>query len=300
MLRGLYTAAGGMMAQQRRHDTVTNNIANLNTPGFKANNAINRSFPDMLIAAVGGENTREGRVGTLSTGVFAEENMLSMGQGDIRQTFRPQDMALISDLELRTPIPGAVLDGSGKYIDATTGLPVTDANGNAIFQPQAFFTVNTPQGERYTRDGSFQTAADGTLLTAGGSEVLDVNGQRIVINGSWDDIAVTSDGSLIDKTTGQALPNNPRLRLTRVENPNDLIREGNGLFRYDGAQGGIGLLQAGDRAEVRQGFLERSNVDAAQSAVDLMAALRAYEANQKVIQFYDRSLDKAVNEIGKV
>jgi flagellar basal-body rod protein FlgF len=300
MLRGLYTAAAGMMAQQRRHDTVTNNIANLNTPGFKANNAVNRSFPDMLIAAVGGENTREGRVGVLSTGVFAEENLLSMGQGDMQQTFRPQDLALVSDLNLKTPIPGAVLDDSGKYIDSATGMPVTDANGNDIYQPQAFFTVNTAQGERYTRDGSFQTAADGTLLTSDGAQVLGANGQRIVLNAGWDDIAVTSDGALISKTTGQPLPSNPRLRLTRVENPNDLIREGNGLFRYDGAAGGIGQLLTGDKVDIRQGFLERSNVDAAQSAVDIMAAMRAYEANQKVVQFYDRSLDKAVNEVGKV
>jgi len=59
-------------------------------------------------------------------------------------------------------------------------------------------------------------------------------------------------------------------------------------------------MAAADRVEVRQGYIERSNVDAAQSMVDLMAAQRAYEANQKVIQFYDKSLDKAVNEVGKV
>ncbi len=59
-------------------------------------------------------------------------------------------------------------------------------------------------------------------------------------------------------------------------------------------------MTANDVVSVRQGYLEVSNVDASQSMVDMMAALRAYEANQKVIQFYDKSLDKAVNEVGRV
>jgi flagellar basal-body rod protein FlgG len=59
-------------------------------------------------------------------------------------------------------------------------------------------------------------------------------------------------------------------------------------------------VTAAEGVQVRQGYYERSNVDAAQSTVDLMAALRAYEANQKVVQFYDKSLEKAVNEVGRV
>ena len=71
MLRGLYTAASGMMAQQRRHDTVTNNIANLNTPGFKAMNQATRAFPDMLVSAMGGDNMRSKPIGRLTLGAFA-------------------------------------------------------------------------------------------------------------------------------------------------------------------------------------------------------------------------------------
>jgi flagellar basal-body rod protein FlgF len=298
MLRGLYTAASGMIAQQRRHDTVTNNIANLNTPGFKSMNALNRSFPDMLISAIGGENTRSGPMGSLSTGVFAEENIMSMGQGDMSQTYRPQDMALVSDIAAKNPVNGAVFSASGQYVDAKTGNPILDANGNDIYQPQAFFTVQTPAGERYTRDGSFHTAEDGTLLTSDNVPVVGTNNQQIKINNSWEDIQVTSDGSLISKSTGATLA---KMKLTVVNNPNDLVREGNGVFRYAGAAADIRPATAGEPGvDVKQGYLERSNVDSAQSMVDMMAALRSYEANQKVIQFYDRSLDKAVNEIGKV
>ncbi|MBW5445908.1 flagellar hook-basal body protein [Cohnella sp. CFH 77786] len=288
MLRGLYTAASGMMAQQRRHDTVTNNIANLNTPGYKAMNAMTRAFPEMLISAMGGENVKKGPIGKLTTGVFAEENRLSFVQGDLFETYRPQDLALVSDIRVN----GAVFDDSGKYVDP---------NGNVTYQPQAFFTVQSPDGERqYTRDGSFKTAQDGTLLTADGVPVLGANGQPIVINGSWEDIAVTSDGILYSRALNAPLPGSPRLMLTVVNNPNDLTRQGNGRFRYEGDPAGIRQLAAGDPVQVRQGFLERSNVDSAQSMVDIMSALRAYEANQKVIQFYDSSLQKAVNEVGRV
>jgi flagellar basal-body rod protein FlgF len=288
MLRGLYTAASGMIAQQRRHDTATNNIANMNTPGYKAMNAITRSFPDMLISAMGGENVPSGPIGKLTTGVFAEENLLSMGQGDMQETYRPQDLAIASDVA----VPGATFDASGKFVDP---------QGNVIYQPQIMFTVETANGERrYTRDGSFTTARDGTLTTSDGAPVVGADGQHIVVNGTWDDIALTPDGVLYSKSLNQPLPGSPQLMLSLVNNPNDMVREGDGRFRYGGAPAGIRQAAAGDRYQVRQGFLERSNVDPAQSMVDMMSALRAYEANQKVIQFYDKSLDKAVNEVGRV
>lgn len=289
MLRGLYTAASGLTAQQRRHDAITNNIANMNTPGFKGSNTVARSFPDMLLSALGGPDpASNGRIGKLSTGVFAEENLLSMAQGDLRETHRSQDLALVSDIL----VPGVVFDASGKSIGA---------NGNVTFQPQAFFSVRSADGEeRYTRNGSFKTAPDGTLLTSDGFQVLGTNGQPIVVNGSWDDVQVGPQGQLLDAKTGTPLAGAPQLRIMRVDDPNQLIRTGDGQFRYAGDAAGIRQIGANDRVDVRQGYLERSNVDAAQAAVDMMAAFRAYESNQKVIQFYDRSLDKAVNEIGRV
>jgi flagellar basal-body rod protein FlgF len=288
MLRGLYTAVSGMMAQQRRHDTVTNNIANLNTPGFKSSNAVLRSFPDMLISVMGGENPSQLSIGKLSTGVFAEENLLQMSQGDLQQTYRPQDFALMSDILVN----GTTFDASGKSVDAA---------GNVTYKPQAFFSVLTAQGEeQYTRAGSFKTAPDGTLLTTDGLEVVGADGQPVVVTVPWEQVGVTANGSLVDAASGLPLQGTPQLRIMRVDNPNLLIPEGNNLFRYAGAPAGIRQIAAGDRVEVRQGYLERSNVDSAQSAVDIMSALRAYEANQKVIQTYDRSLDKAVNDVGRV
>lgn len=288
MLRGLYTAAAGMIAEQRRHDTVTNNVANLNTPGYKGTSAVNRAFPEMLLSAMGGKNPPSGAIGKINTGVFAEENLMNLSQGDMVETSRSQDLALVSDIL----VAGQTFDASGKYVAA---------NGQVTYQPQAFFTIRNGDGElRYTRDGSFRTTQDGTLVTADGMQVLGVDGQPIRVNGTWDGIAVTANGRLADKTTGDPLPGDPQLLLTEVVNPNLLIREGDGKFRYAGDPGGTRPVQDGERVEIRQGFLERSNVDASQSMVDMMSALRAYEANQKVVQFYDRSLEKAVNEVGKV
>ena len=287
MLRGLYTAASGMIAQQRRHDVITNNIANINTVGFKSGNAVNRTFPEMLVYAMGGPNPSEGKIGKLSTGVFSEENLLSMMQGDFKETYRSQDLALSSDIF----VDGIAFDASGKFVDE---------NGQVTYQPQAFFAVDVAGQERYTRDGSFKTAPDGTLVTADGYPVAGADGLPIVVDRPWEEIAVTANGQLVDSETREPLPGAPQLRIMRVDNPNLLVREGDGRFRYAGEAGGIRQIEAGDRVEVHQGFLERSNVDTTQAAIDLMAALRAYEANQKVIQTYDRSLDKAVNDIGRV
>ncbi|MFC4599718.1 flagellar hook-basal body protein [Cohnella hongkongensis] len=287
MIRGLYTAASGMIAQQRRHDVITNNIANINTVGFKAGNSVNRTFPEMLVYALGGPNPSDSKVGKLSTGVFSEENLLSMVQGDLRETYRNQDLALVSDIL----IDGVNFDPSGKYVDA---------NGQITYQPQAFFAVNAAGQERYTRDGSFKTAPDGTLVTSDGYAVNGVDGQPIVVDRSWENISVTANGSLVDRETREPLPGAPQLRVVRVDNPNLLVREGDGRFRYAGEANGLRQIEAQDRVEVHQGFLERSNVDTTQAAIDLMAAFRAYEANQKVIQAYDRTLEKAVNEIARV
>jgi flagellar basal-body rod protein FlgF len=91
------------------------------------------------------------------------------------------------------------------------------------------------------------------------------------------------------------------LLISRVEDPNKLVREGNGLYVLNAGDEGLArAANPDDQVEVRQGYVERSNVDSAQSMVDMMAASRAYEANQKMVQFYDRSMDKAVNDVGRV
>lgn len=289
MLRGLYTAAAGMISQQNRHDTVTNNIANMNTPGYKQKYAVTHSFPDMLLHLTGSQDVDNGKsIGKLNTGVFAEESLQVNLQGDLMQTNQFSDFAIVSDIG----VPGVNFDSSGKAVAA---------DGTLIFQPQAFFTVQNANGEtRYTRDGQFKLDEQGFLTLPDGSRVLAADGNpfRIPAGVTLNDLTLTSDNQLLNPLTGASAG---QLLLTRVDNPNDLIREGDGKFKLaDGEEAAARPINAQDRVEVRQGFVERSNVDASQSMVDLMSAARAYEANQKVIQFYDKSLDKAVNEIGRI
>lgn len=290
MLRGLYSAAAGMVTQQRRHDTVTNNIANLNTPGYKQVQTAARSFPEMLLSRMG-HDPSDTPIGSLAMGVLPEENIPVFMQGDLAETRMPGDLAILSNIQ----VPGVVFDESGRAIGA---------DGEVFYQPQAFFTVQTEAGEtRYTRGGRFTQNEQGELTTLSGQRVLAANGLPIRLDVPLTDAALTAGGIWTDARTGAPLTDaagqSVRLMLARIDNPNELIREGEGLFRLHGDQAAA-AVGPGDQVEVRQGFYERSNVDPASSMVDLMAALRAYEANQKIVQFYDRSLDKAVNEVGKV
>lgn len=292
MLRGLYTATAGMMTQQHRHDTVTQNIANLNTTGYKQVESVARSFPEVMVALQNGDEGRDNRsVGKLNTGVFAEESISMMVQGDVTETQSSDDLALTSDIQLANPQGGNfVFDASGKAVQA---------NGDTVYKPQAFFNVQNPQGGvSYTRDGDMHLGVDGRLLTSMNQSVLGQDGQPIVLAGTMDDYWVRENGTIFNKATGAAAG---RIGITVAERPNELTRDGEGLFT-EKTQGGASLRAAtdADQFDVKQGYLERSTVDAAQSMVDMTAALRAYEANQKVVQFYDKSLEKAVNEVGRV
>ncbi|WP_341279899.1 flagellar hook-basal body protein [Paenibacillus sp. FSL H8-0537] len=289
MLRGLYTAAAGLTAQQRRHDTVTNNISNINTPGYKQTNAVTRSFPDTLLSMTGVQGESSKSIGRLGMGVFAEESLSLHVQGDLSQTDKPTDFALMSNIE----VEGAAFDESGKY--------VAD-DGTVTFQPQAFFTLQDAQGDlRYTRGGSFTLTADGFLVNGDGANVLGADGNPIQFAAGigLEQLSLTKDLRFVNSQTGVDSGVQPLL-VTRINEPNQLVRAGDGQFRFNGDAAQAVALQETDQVEVQQGYVERSNVDAAQSSVDLMAALRAYEANQKVVQFYDQSLEKAVTEVGRV
>ncbi|MGG1519805.1 flagellar hook-basal body protein [Paenibacillus oryzisoli] len=297
MLRGLYTAAAGMISEQRRHDTITNNIANLNSPGFKQGNSLSRSFPEMLISTIrGGQGASTAPLGKMSLGVFSEENIAIHTQGDLQETKNPFDFALVSNIQ----VPGMTFDATGKYVDA---------NGDRTFQPQALFTVLNANGEpRYSLNGKFTVDNIGQLVNANGNQVLGRDGQPLVLmDTNGEPIAnfkVTDKGEFLDSDGRPILGANGQpigLMLSRAENPNLLLREGNGLLRINpGDEATVTQVAPGDQVEVRQGFIERSNVDSAQSMVDMMSALRAYEANQKVIQSYDKSMDKAANDVGRV
>ncbi|MEH7224620.1 flagellar hook-basal body protein [Bacillus sp. JJ1566] len=278
MLRGFYSAAAGMFAQQRRTEMLTNNIANANTPGYKVDQGSLRAFPEMLMqrlegvqspAKNGGSLRTASRIGGLNTGVYMQEMIPLFKQGDIRETGLRADVALVN---------------GNLPINAETNKPGS-----------VFFTVQNANGDvRYTRNGNFTVDPAGFLTTNEGFYVLDENGNRIALEN--DQFDVSADGSIIVNGQTQS-----RLGIAFSENPLNLIKEGNGLYRTND---GEVLPNAGANPEVsyslKQGFLEGSNVDVSQAMTEMMTAYRTFEANQKVLQAYDKSMDKAVNEIGRL
>ncbi|MNN80457.1 flagellar basal body rod protein FlgG [compost metagenome] len=129
--------------------------------------------------------------------------------------------------------------------------------------------------------------------------MLDSNGNPLILTGPQDNLKVDGQGNLLNPATG--LPSGTRLGISVVTRPQELVRDGNGVFHADDVDNAdIRFANGTDNLQVRQGYLENSNVDATKVTVDMNAAYRAYEANQKVIQFYDSSLQKAVNEVGRI
>lgn len=277
MLRGFYTAATGMIAQQRKTEMLANNLANASTPGYKADQSSLRAFPEMLISHMGEKDVSvkngltlptSNVVGQLNTGVYMQETISSFAQGSLTETNSNTDIALIDSV-----------------------MPVNEVGGNGSI----FFTVTNNAGEiRYTRNGNFTLDQQGFLTTADGHYVLDENGATIQLGS--DNFSVQPDGSLYQGENYIG-----KIGVAYAENPHALVKEGSGLFRLDGG-GNLpsAYTSAGVQFSLQQGMLEQSNVDASKTMTDMMTAYRAFEANQKVLQAYDSSLEKTVNEIGKV
>jgi len=153
-----------------------------------------------------------------------------------------------------------------------------------------FFAVQSPDGQtRYTRDGGFTKDADGTLRTRNGSAVLSDVGQPIQVPEG--NLSVAADGTVL--TEGGATV--ARLQVVEFAPGDQLNKVGNGQF--ESATGA--LPQPAANVQVYQGYLEGSNVDMTDSMVATMNLVRAYEANQRLLQMQDETLKSAVNEVGK-
>lgn len=277
MFRGLYTATSGMMAHNRTQQILTNNLANANTPGFKGDQTVIRSFPDQLIKAMGTAKTPAPghSIGHLSTGVYAQEGIPSFAQGALKSTGNSTDFALTDDLLPENP--------------------ATQQRGSLVF------AAALPNGEvRYTKNGQFSVGEDGLLKTSEGYNVLGANREPIQANNN--DFTVEQDGTI---TFANGAGTNS-LWIGFTENPEQLVKEGHGLLRWEGADDQAPQLASevpflnNSSSFVQQGFVESSNVDLTQTMTDMMNTYRGFESNQKVIQAYDRSMEKAANEIGRV
>jgi flagellar basal-body rod protein FlgF len=279
MFRGFYTVASGMIAQQRKTDMLTNNMSNVNTPGFKADQASLRAFPELLLSRM--EQTKEPmsggsltltampEVGKVNTGVYMQEGTPNFAQGDLRQTDRKTDVAL---LDVSMPK------------DAETGKTGS-----------VFFTLEGANGTKmYTRNGNFTLDGAGNLTNGNGYYVVDDKGQRIKLPN--DQFRIDENGQVFNGDQFAA-----KIGMGYAQNPDQLMKTGEGLYKLEN-NGVLANAYTSPNLSFRmqQGFLEGSNVDSAQTMTDLLSTYRTFEANQKVLQAYDRSMDKAVNEVGRV
>lgn len=244
----LKTAATGMAAQQTRIDVIANNLANVNTPGFKRSRA---HFEDLLYQTMRGEQT----VDTRGAETIAE---IQIGRG-----------TRLSSIQR--------VHGQGAF-EETNRLMDLAIGGEGLFQ------VMRPDGSiGYTRDGSFTISGEGLLVTSGGYP-LD---PEIRITEDMTSLEVSRVGIVTARIAGQEDPVElGRIELARFPNEPGLQALGENLWAETVASGQpiLGNAQEEGFGRIVQGVLESSNVEVVQEMVDMIAALRAYEINAKAVQ----------------
>ena len=257
MVKGLYTAYTGMINEQHRMDTLSNNLANSTTVGFKKEGSTSQAFSDVLAYRLKdptiGANIPK-RMGVNTPGVKIGENYTDYSQGSFKITDNSYDLALSGD---------------------------------------GFFTIEftNKAGEtstKFTRDGSFTLTEEGWLVTKDGNFVMGDNG-RIQID-PLKETKIDTTGTIYQDDVAVA-----KLRIVDFEDYNYLEKYGENLL-----QPVEGATFQNPNIKVYQGYLEMSNVQIVTEMVDLIAITRQYEANQKIIQSYDKTLDIAANQLGRV
>lgn len=264
MVKGLYTAYTGMIIEQKKMDTLTNNMANADTNGFKKEGMTATSFADQLayrIKDTSHYNLPKG-LGDITFGAKVGETYTNWDSGSFKVTDNNDDFAL---------------DGNGFF-----AISYTNKQGeNSIkYTRDGAFTVNT-QGYLVTKDGDF-------VLTQAGATNGDPN-QRVQIDPTMD-YRVDELGNIYQNDQVVST-----LGVIDFEDYNFLQKYGENL--YDLVDGGT--IQASNAA-VLQGVLETSNVNVIDEMVEMITVTRAYEANQKLIQTIDSDLERAVTQVGRV
>ncbi len=257
MIRGLYTSGYGMLTLNKKMDTVSNNMANVNTNGFKRDTVVFEEFSDVLAKR------------------FFD------GSDNVARPVNIGTMTLYNDIaEVHTDFSQGALENTG----LSTDIAINGDDG-------AFFSIAVAQGneyrEYYTRDGSFKLDSQGRLVTKDGDFAMGENG---IITLDESDFVVSNRGEVIQN--GETVD---YLQIRKFENPESLRKYGFNLLTIT-AQTQQGVFEG----TFEQGFVERSNVDSIKEMVDMITVLRAYESNQKAIQYQDSTLDKAVNEVGRI
>jgi flagellar basal-body rod protein FlgG len=257
-MKALHIAATGMKAQELNVEVISNNVANMRTTGYKRQRA---DFQDLLYQNLRRMGTDTSNAGTIvptgvqiGSGVKTASTTRIMSQGTIEQTNKETDVAI---------------------------------------RGEGFFQIQMPDGTTaYSRDGSFERDANGTLVTVDGYTVEP----GIVIPDDGLDLTVASDGTVQIVVDGETV-NLGQIQLARFVNKAGLEAIGDNLFLQTDASGAAQVGNPGEDnyGDLQQNYLEMSNVDAVTEISDLIAAQRAYEMNSKIIQAADDMYSTTTN-----
>ena len=263
MIRALYTAASGMMAQETNLDNVANNLANSSTAGFRRRRV---QFEDLVY-----------------------QNLVMPGAAASQQTTMVAGLQV--GLGTRTAA-SEVIQLQGDF--SQTGNPL-----DLTIQGQGFFQVLLPDGQTaYTRAGSFHLDAQGNLVTQDGNPVQPA----ITIPPGATSVTVAPDGTISVTLPGQtAAQQVGSLQLALFNNPGGLNSTGNNLFLATTASGDPVIGTPGGSeglGSIVQGMLEQSNVSVVDEFVQMIVAQRSYEANSRVVNAADQMLQE-INSLGR-
>jgi flagellar basal-body rod protein FlgG len=257
MLRALYSSAAGMQSQQTNLDVIANNLANVNTTGFKKSKA---EFQDLLYQTSRNAGSEQGAGNLLPTSV-------QIGHGS----------RLVATSKIFT----------------TGELTQTGERLDVAIQGDGFFEVLMPDGTKaYTRDGGLKTAADGRVVTSDGY-VLQGGWQAIPQGTTAINIAASGDVTTTSASGNQSF----KVQLVRFANPAGLDSLGRNLYKETPASGTAETGNPGENGfgDLQQGFLEMSNVKVVEEMVNMIMAQRAYEVNAKAVQTADEMMQMSDN-----
>lgn len=254
MNRSLWIAKSGMEGQQFKLDTISNNLANVGTNGFKRGGVV---FEDLMydsLRSAGAASSDQTQLPTglqVGLGTRVSASTRNFSQGNLQQTGNNLDLAI---------------------------------------KGQGFFQIQLPDGSTaYTRDGSFQLDAGGQVVTSAGYPLepgITVPANALSVN-------IAADGTVSATVPGQAQPQSlGQLQLATFINPGGLDPRGQNLYAESAASGTptTGAPGADGRGALMQGHVEGSNVNVVEELVAMIATQRAYELNSKAIQTTDQML----------
>jgi flagellar basal-body rod protein FlgG len=260
MLKNIYAPLSGGLAQEKALETISNNLANMNTVGFKQDNV---------------------------TFTLLEPEPYK----NYRDPLPPANYKV--DLQKLEPLHGnefSYVGIAGVTRDKSQGPAIETENPtDMMLEGDGYFAVNTKDGERYTRAGNFKLGPDGELQTATGDAVLGAKGtvylrsNQFTVNQAGE---IYQDGQLVD-----------RLKVVQFEDEKALERVGLNYYMHGGSTENI---REARNHRVTQGYIEGSNVNAIKSLTAMIIAHRSYEAYQKAVSNFDRMMDKSSNTIGAI